>query len=221
MYNAESCLLFKKFKEKTHDAIMSLSELQKMKGSVTSTVPCITICHLGSPHFTILQPRNHSSVALTVCLGSLWRLTSATVSSLLQTETGFLQELPLFGFMSPPCFSVGNMLRVICNVGFSPHVAFCTTGPKASILFLWRGHDLALCLLCCPHGLWQTPNRISYGFLSSTAFLSPLSKARFEEYMPNSCPVDGFSHLNCGSFQLIQSNRRPLGCFSDQSQSVV
>lgn len=72
--------------------------------------------------------------------------------------------------MLQSCFSAGNTLRVTFNVGFSPHIAFCDTGPRA-ILFLWRGHNLVLCFLSRPHGLWQTPNRISYGFLSLTSFL--------------------------------------------------
>ena len=36
-------------------------------------------------------------------------------------------------------------------------------------------------------------------------------KARFVECMTNSCPVDRFSHLSCGSLQLLQSYHGPLG----------
>ena len=40
-------------------------------------------------------------------------------------------------------------------------------------------------------------------------------KARFE-CMTNSWSVHRFSHLSCGSLQLLQGYHGPLGCFSDQ-----
>lgn len=40
-------------------------------------------------------------------------------------------------------------------------------------------------------------------------------KVRFVEFTTNSCPVNRFSHLRCGSLQLLQIYHGLLGCFSD------
>lgn len=41
-------------------------------------------------------------------------------------------------------------------------------------------------------------------------------KPSFVKHPGDSCHIDGFSHLNRGSLQLLQSYEWPPGCFSDQ-----
>lgn len=44
--------------------------------------------------------------------------------------------------------------------------------------------------------------------------IGPLLKL-FVECNTHSCPDNGFSHLRCGSQQLLWCYNGPLGCFSD------
>ena len=59
-------------------------------------------------------------------------------------------------------------------------------------------------------------NRFSSKISTMALFLPLFHKSWFVECMANSCPVARFSHLSCGSLQLLHSYHGPLSCFSDQ-----
>ena len=107
--------------------------------------------------------------------------------------------------LPPPCFMVGMVCSGWCAVSVFCHTLRFAFRPKTSVLV---SSDRSTFLHVCGK---------LHGFVSTMALVFPLfHKARFVECMTNSCPVDRFSHLSCGSLQLPQSYHGRLGCFCDQ-----
>ena len=95
------------------------------------------------------------------------------------------------------------------------HIVFCIQATNVRSV-LSRAHS-STCLLCPPHccGKLQTGLLIAL-FQQCLSSCHSSIKAQFVECMTNSCSVDRFSYLSCGSLQFLQSYHGPLGCLSNQ-----
>ena len=143
---------------------------------------------------------NHSIVALAVCLGSLscWKMNLSLKS--FADWIRFSSRFTLYSIWFHPSFpqfwpvSLSLLKRSIPTAWcYHHHVSLlgwwaqgdgqCWVSATHSVLHwgqkvnFWSQLTRApssTCLLCLPHGLWQTPNGIYYGSLSTTAFFLPL-----------------------------------------------
>ena len=140
---------------------------------------------LGHSNTCIFFDLNHSIVALAVLLGSLssWKVKLHPSPKCFADSNRFLPRNPLF-----------HGADGYKNVNFG---------------LIWPEH-LPPNVCCAPH---MACGKL-HGFVSQCLSSCHSSiKARFVECMTNSCPVDRFSHLSCGSLQLLQSYHGPNGCF--------
>ncbi|MED6244353.1 hypothetical protein ATANTOWER_006025 [Ataeniobius toweri] len=100
--------------------------------------------------------------------------------------------------MLPPVFNCGEDIFMVCSIGFLPHTVFCLMAN--TFCFVLVGSELLLSRVrCIPYissGKLQTEHKL-YSYLSSI-------KARYVECTSNSCLVNKFSHLSCGSLQLLR-----------------
>lgn len=93
------------------------------------------------------------------------------------------EKHPHIIMQSPPSFREDDLLRVLYNIRFPPHVTFCIKLEFCYHLIRVPASTNFLFLL---HGFWQTENRTSYGFLLATLPLRP------DLSTTNSCLVDKF-----------------------------
>ena len=118
--------------------------------------------------------------------------------------------------LPPPCFTWGWCVQGDVQCWFSTTPSILVLGQKVQFWSHLTSAPSSTCLLC-PH---MASRKLQTGLLMAffQQWLSSCHssiKARFVECTTNSCPVDRFSHLSCGSLQLLQSYHGPLGCFSN------
>ena len=73
--------------------------------------------------------------------------------------------------LPPPCLTLGMVCSERCAVLVSATHSVLHLGQKVQFWSHLTRAPSSTCLLCPPHGFWQTANRTPYGFILIMAFL--------------------------------------------------